>query len=96
LKNTGAACGADAERRPPERDVELRKSYQRLNVAGSSESRGAVGEREPLALRAGEVLGSVGQWPPVCSSVNWQARKTRTLISVTNVIGASGSATFGT
>ena len=39
---------------------------------------------------------SVGQWPPVCSSVNWQAMKTGTLILWTKVTGASGSATFGT
>ena len=38
---------------------------------------------------------SVGQWPPVCSSVNWQAMKTGTSILSTNVTGASGSATFG-
>ena len=28
---------------------------------------------------------SVGQWPPVCSSCHWQARKTGTLILSTNV-----------
>ena len=39
---------------------------------------------------------SVGQWPPVCSSVHWQATKVGTLILWTNVTGASGSATFGT
>ena len=39
---------------------------------------------------------SVGQWPPVCSSVHWQAMKTGTLILLTNVIGDSGSATSGT
>ena len=38
---------------------------------------------------------SVGQWPPVCSSVHWQAMKTGTSILWTKVIGESGSATFG-
>ena len=38
---------------------------------------------------------SVGQWPPVCSSVHWQAMKVGTLILSTNVIGDSGSATLG-
>ena len=41
-------------------------------------------------------FGSDAQCPPVCSSVNWQARKVGTLIFFTNVSGASGSATFGT
>src|SRR5689334_13924066 len=41
-------------------------------------------------------LANVGQCPPVCSSVHWQARKTGTPILCTNVIGASGSATDGT
>ena len=41
-------------------------------------------------------LASVGQWPPVCSSVHWQAMKTGTLILSTKVIGESGSATSGT
>ena len=35
------------------------------------------------------------QWPPVCSSVHWQAMYVGTLIFLTNVIGDSGSATFG-
>ena len=39
---------------------------------------------------------SVGQCPPVCSSVHWQARYTGTLILCTNVTGASGAATDGT
>ncbi len=47
--------------------------------------------RVPLKCSA-----SVGQWPPVCSSVHWQAMNVGTLILFTNVIGASGSATFGT
>ena len=47
--------------------------------------------RVPVKRRA-----SAGQWPPVCSSVNWQARKTGALILSTNVTGASGSATRGT
>ena len=42
------------------------------------------------------LLASVGQWPPVCSSVNWQARKTGDWIRCTNVLGARGSATAGT
>ena len=37
-----------------------------------------------------------GQWPPVCSSVHWQAMNVGTLILLTNVIGDSGSATAGT
>ncbi len=41
-------------------------------------------------------LASVGQWPPVCSSVHWQARNVGTRILWTNVTGASGSATSGT
>ena len=41
-------------------------------------------------------LASVGQCPPVCSSVHWQAMKVGTLILSTNVIGDSGSATSGT
>ncbi len=45
---------------------------------------------------AGELRpASVGQWPPVCSSVHWQAMKTGTSILSTKVSGASGSATFG-
>ena len=38
---------------------------------------------------------SVGQCPPVCSSVFWQAMKVGTVIFFTKVTGASGSATFG-
>ena len=37
----------------------------------------------------------VGQCPPVCSSVHWQAMKIGTLIRSTKVTGESGSATFG-
>ncbi len=72
------------------------KSYQRLNVSGSSES-----VWTPLVnvnhLRFVPVNSSTiaGQWPPVCSSVHWQARKTGTSILWTNLIGDSGSATFG-
>jgi hypothetical protein len=40
-------------------------------------------------------LASVGQCPPVCSSVHWQAMKTGTSILSTNLIGESGSATAG-
>ena len=39
---------------------------------------------------------SRGQWPPVCSSVHWQARNVGAAIRWTNRAGASGSATFGT
>ena len=72
------------------------KSNQRLKVAGSSES-----VWTPLVnvnhLRSVPVKreASVGQWPPVCSSVHWQAMYTGTLILLTNVIGESGSATWG-
>src|SRR4051795_12100900 len=72
-----------------------RKSYQRLNVSGSSESTCVpfVNVNHffdvPLMCSA-----SVGQWPPVCSSVHWQAMYVGTLILSTNVIGESGSATF--
>ncbi len=72
------------------------KSNQRLNVAGSSES-----VCTPLVnvnhLRSVPVKcdTSAGQWPPVCSSVHWQARNVGTPILSTKVIGASGSATFG-
>jgi len=38
----------------------------------------------------------VGQCPPVCSSVHWQAMNTGTLILLTKVTGDSGSATAGT
>ena len=38
---------------------------------------------------------SAGQWPPVCSSVHWQARNTGTSIRLTKVIGDSGSTTLG-
>src|SRR3954470_24666094 len=73
-----------------------RKSYQRLNVSGSSESTCVpfvyVNHffEVPVMCSA-----SVGQWPPVCSSVHWQAMYVGTLILSTNVTGASGSATFG-
>src|SRR6185295_19828831 len=73
-----------------------RKSYQRLKVSGSSESTWV-----PLVnvnhFRLVPVMCSarVGQWPPVCSSVHWQAMYTGTWILWTKVIGDSGSATFG-
>ena len=38
----------------------------------------------------------VGQCPPVCSSVHWQAMKVGTSILSTKVIGETGSATLGT
>src|SRR4051812_32096226 len=74
----------------------IRKSYQRLNVSGSSESTCVpfVNVNHffdvPVMFSA-----SVGQWPPVCSSVHWQAMYVGTLIFFTNVIGDSGSATLG-
>src|SRR6476660_199571 len=73
-----------------------KKSYQRLNVVGSSESTWV-----PLVkvnhFRLVPVMCSarVGQCPPVCSSVHWQAMNTGTWILWTKVIGDSGSATFG-
>jgi hypothetical protein len=68
-----------------------------LNVAGASESMWVPlvnvnhFRRVPVKCSARS-----GQWPPVCSSVNWQARKTGDRIWSTKVIGARGSATFGT
>src|SRR3954449_13209837 len=74
-----------------------RKSNQRLNVSGSSEST-CVPFVNVNHLRdvPPKCSASVGQWPPVCSSVHWQAMYVGTLISSTNVTGASGSATDGT
>ena len=74
-----------------------RKSYQRLNVCGSSESTW-VPFVKVNHLRSVPVKfsASVGQWPPVCSSVNWQAMNVGTWIFFTNVTGDSGSATLGT
>ena len=37
----------------------------------------------------------LGQWAPVCSSLNWQAMKTGTRILLTKVAGESGFATLG-
>ncbi len=68
-----------------------------MKVAGSSESMWAplvkVNHfcRVPLKCSARS-----GQWPPVCSSVHWQAMKVGTSIFLTKVTGESGSATFGT
>src|SRR3954465_11770850 len=73
-----------------------RKSYQRLNVSGSSESTWVPLvnvnhlRRAPLKCSA-----RVGQGPPVRSSVHWAATYGGTLIFLTNVIGARGSATAG-
>src|SRR3954451_21393011 len=74
-----------------------RKSYQRLNVSGSSEST-CVPLVNVNHLRDVPRKGSAraGQWPPVCSSVHWQARYVGTVIFLTNVMGASGSATLAT
>src|SRR3954447_7209644 len=75
----------------------IRKSYQRLNVSGSSESTWVPFVNvNHLRFVPVKCSARVGQWPPVCSSVNWQAMYVGTVILFTNVIGASGSATLGT
>ena len=75
----------------------LRKSYQRLNVAGSSESVWTpfvnVNHLWVVPVKCDT---RSGQCPPVCSSVNWQAMYTGTLILLTNLIGLVGSAIAGT
>ena len=72
------------------------KSYQRLKVSGSSESMWVPLVKVNHFLSVPVMCAaSVGQWPPVCSSVHWQAMKVGTSILWTKVIGASGSATFG-
>ena len=75
----------------------LRKSYQRLKVAGASESTWVpfVNVNHFLLVPV-NFFARVGQWPPVCSSVHWQASYTGTSIFLTKRTGASGSATFGT
>src|SRR5689334_25015250 len=74
-----------------------RKSYQRVKVAGSSESMCAPFVNvNHLRLVPVKCETSSGQWPPVCSSSNWHAMYTGDLIFFTNVTGASGSATLGT
>src|SRR3954462_4568948 len=74
-----------------------RKSYQRLKVSGPSESTCVplvnVNHLRSVPVKRG---ASVGQGPPVGSSVHWQAMYVGTLILSTKVTGASGSATFGT
>src|SRR6266550_7450049 len=73
-----------------------RKSNQRLKVSGSSESmcRPLV-KVNHLRLVLVKRSARFGQWAPVCSSLNWQAMKTGTLILLTNVAGESGFATLG-
>src|SRR3954462_3922130 len=72
-----------------------RKSYQRLNVSGASESTWVplvnVNHLREVPMKCS---ARVGQGPPVCSSVHWQAMYVGTAILLTNVAGASGSATF--
>ena len=72
-----------------------KKSYQRLNVLGSSESTCTpfvnVNHFWSVPVKC---EGREGQCPPVCSSVHWQAMKTGAWILWTKVIGDSGSATF--
>src|SRR3954469_14854698 len=74
-----------------------RKSYQRLNVSGSSESTWVpfVNVNHFLLVPL-KCSARSGQWPPVCSSVHWQAMNVGTLILSTNFTGESGSATDGT
>ncbi len=75
----------------------LRKSYQRLKVAGASESTWVpLVNVNHFLLVPVKFFASVGQWPPVCSSVHWQAMNVGTLILLTKVTGESGSATDGT
>src|SRR5215216_8212416 len=75
----------------------FRKSYQRLKVSGASESTCVPFVNvNHLRLVPVKFLASVGQWPPVCSSVHWQAMNVGALILLTNVTGESGSATDGT
>src|SRR3954465_9828428 len=74
-----------------------RKSYQRLKVAGSSESMCAPFVNvNHLRLVPLKCSARSAQGPPVCSSVHWQARNEGTSILCTKVIGESGSATLGT
>src|SRR5881275_2946655 len=95
---TGAAGGSDAQFCIGACWAKYiaRKSHHRLNVSGSSESTWVpfvnVNHFRSVPLKCS---ARVGQWPPVCSSVNWQAMYVGTLILLTNVIGASGSATLG-
>ena len=74
-----------------------RKSYQRLKVSGSSESTWVPFVNvNHLRLVPLKCSARSGQWPPVCSSVHWQAMNVGTSILLTNVIGDTGSATDGT
>src|SRR4051794_30121311 len=74
-----------------------RKSYQRANVAGSSESTWTpLVKVNHFLLVPVKCDASIGQCPPVCSSSHWQARNTGTLILCTKVSGSSASATDGT
>src|SRR5690349_951882 len=74
-----------------------RKSYQRLKVSGSSESTWVpfVNVNHFLLVPV-KCSARSGQWPPVCSSVHWQAMNVGTLILLTNLTGDTGSATAGT
>src|SRR6476661_9580634 len=96
--SVGARACADADTVGLRRATySSRKSNQRLKVAGSSESVCTpLVNVNHLRLVPVKCEARSGQWPPVCSSVNWQARNTGTLILWTNVTGASGSATLGT
>src|SRR3954452_6788944 len=74
-----------------------RKSYQRLNASGASESTWVpLVNVNHFLLVPLKFSARVGQWPPVCSSVHWQAMNVGTLILLTNLTGESGSATDGT
>jgi hypothetical protein len=67
-----------------------------LKVSGSSESTWVPFVNvNHLRLVPVNLEARVGQCPPVCSSVHWQAMKVGTLIRSTKVTGESGSATFG-
>src|ERR1700761_2350791 len=73
-----------------------RKSYQRSNVSGSSESTWApLVNVNHFCLVAVKCWTRSGQGPPVCSSSHWQAMNVGTLILFTNVTGSSASATDG-
>ena len=73
------------------------KSYQRVKVAGSSESMCAPFVNVNHLCRVPvKCSARSGQCPPVCSSVNWQARNTGAFTLFTNVTGARGSTSDGT
>ena len=90
------ASGREQSSRPhagvPSGASDQRKSNQRMNVAGSSESAWTPFSNVNHFRRVPvKWFARAGQCPPVCSSVNWQARYTGALILFTNVIGASRS-----